>query len=82
MMVSTEDNRLSALGFVWQRFIATDQAMHSRLMEHLPRTMSIVEWILESLFEDFGHNAFGVFTGLLLVVLVTANVISVVLGFH
>ena len=80
-MDSSEGNPLSALLFVWQKFSATDQAMHSRLMAHFPRTMSIVDRILESLFEDFGHGAFGVFAGLLLVVLVVAKVIPVVVGF-
>jgi hypothetical protein len=32
-------------------------------------------------FEDFGHGAFGVFAGLLLVMLVAANVIRVAAGF-
>ena len=80
-MNSTEDNQLLALGFVWQKLRTTDQAMHSQLMEHYPRTMSIVVAILESLFEDFGRGAFGVFAGLLLLVLVAAKVISVVAGF-
>jgi len=80
-MDSLEDNQLSALRFVWQKFRATDQAMHSLLMEHFPRTFSIVDRILESLFQDFGRGAFGVFAGLLLVVLVVAKVIPVVVGF-
>lgn len=80
-MNSSEDILLSALGFVWHKFRATDQAMHSRLMEHFPRTMSIVDRILESLFEDFGHGAFGVFVGLLLVTLVAAKIIGVAVGF-
>ena len=77
----TEDNQLSALGFVWQKLRVMDQVMHSQLMEHYPRTMSIVAGILESLFEDFGRGAFGVFAGLLLLVLAAAKVISVVVGF-
>jgi hypothetical protein len=80
-MDSAEDNQLLALGFLWQKLRAMDQAMHSQLMEHYPRTMSIVVRILESLFEDFGRGAFEVLAGLLLVTLVAAKVLPVVMGF-
>ncbi len=76
----SEDNQLSKLRFVWRTFRATDQAMHSWVMGQFPRTMSIVDRILESLFEGFGHGAFGVFAALLLVALVATNVIPVIVA--
>src|SRR5713226_6316653 len=67
-------------GFIWRRFRTTDQNLHSWVLGAFPKTMAAIDKTLETLFQGFGHGAFGVFAALLLVVLVATNVIPTIVA--
>src|SRR6266852_5605521 len=65
---------------MWQRFRESDRAIHALVLGRFPKTMSAIDRTLESLFQSFGNGAFGVFIGLLLVVLVATGVIPTIVA--
>jgi hypothetical protein len=57
-----------------------DQSLHSWVLGAFPKTMVAIDNVLETLFQGFGHGAFGVFAALLLVVLVATSIIPTIIA--
>src|SRR5713226_2910784 len=57
-----------------------DKAWHEYLMGRYPRAVSVADRALEGLFYVLGHGVFALIVGLLLVVLVATNKISIIVG--